>query len=323
MANINGINAGLVLTNVAGATTIANMTCGLVPATSGQTWIGNNGTGVLNLSGGTLTTNNWLALGRASSHRLRRSQPQRQRGRDPCRERRQRGDGRRRRQRQRDHQSVGQLDLRPTLYNQVQIGPSGWGLYTISGGTGNFLATTLGNLKPPMASGILTVSGSATVNATTVTLGGATNGSGIVNLNGGLLAATQLAATGTGTTAFNLNGGTLQAAPGAAGELHHRPEQHQCLFRRGRHQYQRPEHRYFAKPGHARRQRLAVDQRSAARVTWPRRPSRSPAAAAAAPRPRPTIDGNGNITGITITNPGTGYTSARRRRSPWSAATAS
>ena len=65
--NISGgslYSAGnLAISNVNGATTVANMTAGaLTTGAGGQLFIGNNGVGVLNLSGGTMTVNNWLAL---------------------------------------------------------------------------------------------------------------------------------------------------------------------------------------------------------------------------------------------------------------------
>ena len=50
------------------------------------------------------------------------------------------------------------------LWPTVQIGSSGWGLYTASGGTGQFGSTSLGSAAAT-GFGILTVSGSAIVNA--------------------------------------------------------------------------------------------------------------------------------------------------------------
>ena len=141
--------------------------------TAGQMFIGNNGTGVLNLSGGTVTVNNWLALGRTATTGfgvLNLS-----------------GSG------TVVHSTTNNVELagdggngnaiinqsgNSTFQNSfgtVEIGPSGWGLYTASGGTANFGSTSLGNLAA-YGFGILTVSGSANVNAGGITMGGTTDG---------------------------------------------------------------------------------------------------------------------------------------------------
>ena len=136
-------------------------------------------------------------------------------------------------------------------------------------------------------------------------MGGA--GSGIVNLNGGLLTATQVTGAG-GTSVFNFNGGTLQAAAGA-----------QTAFMSGLTSVN-------VYSGGAiintNGQNIAISQ---SLVTPAGNGVQSIALSGsgyvAAPAVKisggggsgataeATIDGSGNITGITITNPGTGYTS--------------
>jgi fibronectin-binding autotransporter adhesin len=305
LASADTANVGtVILSNVAGATTIANMTGGAINS-GGQMMIGNNGTGVLNISGGTVTVNSWLALGRASAtgfgvlnlngsgvvvHALTNN----------VEVSGDNGNG----------NSIIQQSGNSTFSNSfgtVEIGPSGWGLYTVSNGTASFGTTTLGNLSA-VGAGILTVSGSANVNAGTITLGGATNGSGIVTLNGGLLTTTQVTSLGSGTTVLNLNGGTLQAAAGAqsnfatslsainvysGGALINTNSQNIAVSN------------LVAPAGNGVQSVTSVSGSGyvATPVVKISGGGGSGATAEAA------IDGNGNLTGITITNPGTGYTS--------------
>ncbi len=200
----------MVFSNAASATTVANMTGGAVnPA--GQMFIGNNGTGVLNQSGGTVTVNDWLSLGRASTTGFGVLNLT--------------GSG------TVVHSSTNNVEIagdggngnaiinqsgNSTFQNNfgtVEIGPSGWGLYTASNGTANFGSTSLGNLAA-YGVGILTVSGSANVNAGGITIGGTTGGSGQVNLNGGVLSTTGITGVGPGANNFTFNGGVLVAASG-------------------------------------------------------------------------------------------------------------
>ncbi len=278
------------------------MTGGAVNA-AGEMWIGNNGFGVFNLSGGTVTVNNWLALGRNANTGFGTLNLS--------------GSG------TLVHAGAGNVELvnnngnaiinqsgKSTFTNSVgtvQIGASGWGLYTASGGTASFGSTSLGNGNAN-GLGILTVVDSAYVNAGGMTLGGASGGSGLVNLISGVLAATQITATGTGTTIFNVNGGTLTAAPGA-----------QTTFVNGlanmtvgssgavintNGQTIAISSNLTAPSGKGVQSITAsgngYDNAPAVKITGG---GGSGATAEA------TIDANGNLTGFKITNPGSGYTS--------------
>ena len=296
----------IVLSNAASATTIVNMTGGAVTS-AGQLWIGNNGTGVVNLSGGTVTSNDWLSVGRTVAtagfgalnlsgsgtivHSTTNNVELSGNG----------GNG----------TSIVQQTGNSTFQNSfgtVQIGSSGWGLYTASSGTANFGSTSLGSVAAT-GIGILTVSGSAIVNAGGLTLGGLANGSGLVNLNGGVLSATGIAAGGSGTNSFTFNGGTLVAAPSA-----------QTSFANGLASMN-------VGPGGAiintNGQNIAivsslvapagngVQSISAGGSGYISAPAvKISGGGGSGATAEALIDGSGNLTGITITNPGTGYTSA-------------
>ena len=308
-ATFGGAGA-LILNNVAGGTTIANMSGGSVTSV-GEMWIGNNGAGALSLSGGTVTADSWLALGRNTAtgfgvlnlsgsgvvvHAVANSVEMVNTG----------------------GNAIIQQSGNSTFQNnfgQVQIGASGWGLYTISGGTANFGATTLGNVNANNDSGlgILTVSGSAVVNSTTVTLGttagtATANGSGIVTLNGGLLAMTQLTTAGTGANTFNLNGGTLQAAAGAAanfitGLSNINVFSGDAVINTNGQNIAIPQN--LVTPGGNGVQSISLSGTGYA-VTPAVKISGGGGSGATA---EAMINSSGSITGITITNPGTGYTS--------------
>ena len=88
----------------------------------------------------------------------------------------------------------------------INVGFGGTGSYTISAGTvtGDFY---LGAFR----SATLTVSGTGLVQSTTIQIGAGVNGSGTVDLDGGMISA-QRVTTNAGSSTINFNGGTLRAA---------------------------------------------------------------------------------------------------------------
>jgi hypothetical protein len=143
----------------------------------------NNGSGIVNQSGGTVTANRWLAVGLGSTQQAKYNL------------------------------SGGTVNA-----GGIEAGADGPGLIAISG---NGLLNVSGNTEVPTrnGAGTLSVTGNGVLNTTNVLIGGRDNatpgnvfGSGVVNQSGGLVKATgdvivQRPNVGTGT--YNLSGGTL------------------------------------------------------------------------------------------------------------------
>jgi fibronectin-binding autotransporter adhesin len=176
---------------------------GVFNDTVGEFWVGEaGGSGVLNIQdNGSFTTNNWLAVGRASGA------------------------------------SIGVINLsgNGTLIkqnaNNFTIGSGGSGTVNQTGGTLSSLDTYVGEVSNGVANlsggtstftgylfvglqnsatGTLNISGTAAVNTQMITLGGSGAATGTVNLNGGsLTAASIVAGTSSGTQILDFNGGTL------------------------------------------------------------------------------------------------------------------
>ncbi len=220
----NGQGDGVVaFGNTTGATGLLTMTGGtfntvptVVNATSGQAvnlapqlWIGQGGgVGVANVSGGTITVDNWLAVGRgggtgtlnlggtASVVKLPASNGEITLGATTS-------------------TSVGTINQTGgTLANtgsETWVGETGVGTYNASGGTASLGLLAVGQSG---VSGTVNVTGTAKVTAATVVVARLDAVNGTLNVGaGGLLNAQDLyRGTSTGTARVNLNaGGTLQA----------------------------------------------------------------------------------------------------------------
>ncbi|MES2660915.1 MAG: autotransporter-associated beta strand repeat-containing protein [Verrucomicrobiota bacterium] len=113
---------------------------------------------------------------------------------------------------------------------ETWIGEGRAGTWTVSGGTANVLALNVGQNNGGV--GILTLQnassgatgaltnggGTEVITATALTLGNLGTGAGTVNLDGGTLAVNSIA-KGAGTGTFNFNGGILRARSGAGATL--------------------------------------------------------------------------------------------------------
>ena len=94
------------------------------------------------------------------------------------------------------------------------------GILSVSGGTFNQTGTGTSLIVGEEGTGILTISGSGVVNSVStgagVTLGLTATGVGTLNLNGGTLVANHVLGNLSGSGTFNFNGGTLKAGPSAS-----------------------------------------------------------------------------------------------------------
>jgi fibronectin-binding autotransporter adhesin len=143
----------------------------------------NNGSGIVNQSGGTVTANRWLAVGLGSTQQAKYNL------------------------------SGGTVNA-----GGIEAGADGPGLIAISG---NGVLNVAGNAEVPTrnGAGTLSVSGNGVLNASNILLGGRDNttvgnvfGSGVVNQSGGLVKVNGdvvVQRPNVGTGAYNLSGGTL------------------------------------------------------------------------------------------------------------------
>ncbi len=187
-----------------------NISDNAVATAASEMWVGNGpqSTGVVNQNGGTVTANNWLAIGRDSgngTYNLNAGTLNHGAG---------------------NHTIIGSINgvgvltqKGTSVYNETNElrlgeGAAGSGTYDAQGGTGNIG----GNMVVGWiggGTGIFNLSG-ATVNAANVFVGGdgsGTAGNGTVNLNSGVLFTNtiQRINNGGGLASLNFNGGTLRA----------------------------------------------------------------------------------------------------------------
>ena len=248
-----------------------------------ELWVGPNAGsfGSMVMSGGTVTSNGWFVVGRDGSGLV--------------------------------NVSGGTLNVPVDNFTIASFG-AGYGVATLSGNSITNVSAAAGRLiVGEGGTGILTVSGTAAVNVTGplgVQIGLNAGGTGIANLNGGVLTTSNVQrGTGISTGTFNFNGGTLKA--GAASGT-----------------YITGLTNAFVHSGGAN-----IDDNAFA-ITIPQAllaPTGNGVTAGgltisgngyiSAPDVRITggggsgataiasIDGSGNLTGITLTNPGVNYTS--------------
>jgi len=178
-------NATIVLGTGTGASGTLNLENGTVNA-AGEVWFGNNATGTVTQSGGTLSSGSFFVVGRSSG-------------------------------------AVGTYNLSGGTVNATTTNAASFavlgsfaganGTLSVSGGTFNVSG---GNqmIIGEGGTGTLNVSGTGLVTITDATqglrLGANATGVGTVNLNGGTIQ-TAIVTKGTGAGTFNFNGGTLQA----------------------------------------------------------------------------------------------------------------
>jgi fibronectin-binding autotransporter adhesin len=204
--------------NIGGSTSATlNISDNAVVTAANELWVGNGpqSTGVVNQNGGTVTANNWLAIGRESgngTYNLNAGTLNHGAG---------------------NHTIIGSLNgvgvltqKGTSVYNETNElrlgeGAAGAGTYDAQGGTGNIG----GNMVVGWVAGgtgVFNLNG-ATVNANNVFVGGDGGGSagnGTVNLNSGILFTNSIQHinNGGGTASLNFNGATLRARSGQ-GEL--------------------------------------------------------------------------------------------------------
>lgn len=187
-----GNNNSMVGARDGGASTgIVNQTGGDLNVVTGEFWIGQNGndnstpankaTGTYNLSNGTVTLNNWLAIGREGGN--------------------------------------GTLNISGGTFtkqgaNHIEIGGTGTngstGLINQIGGTFNALTGETRIGLSAAGSGTYTISG-GNANLGIVKLSHANNGKATINLNGGTMTVQKIEKTTAGNGAVNFNGGVLRA----------------------------------------------------------------------------------------------------------------
>lgn len=187
-----------------GGTATLTVTGGEV-SSGGEFWVGNGGSsdGTVNLSGGTITSGSWVAVGRDGAKGTLNVS----------------GGSLTRNGTASNHfVTNGTADKVATInhtggtitntISETQLAENAGNVtaWSASGGTGNFADLQVG--RSGMAT--LTISGTANYTATTVRLGVNASGTGVLNLNGGTLTANSVSKVDGGGT-INFNGGTLRA----------------------------------------------------------------------------------------------------------------
>lgn len=190
---------------------VINVDGGNLNLTTGELWLGNAGSskGTVNLSSGSITVNNWIAVGRngTASGDFEMT-----------------GGTLTKNANGTSRFVIGSGGTASGVLNQsggaivsnlTSVGESGTGTATLSGGTASLGGLIVNDSGP---AGTLTIKGSAAVSATSVVMGNSGSGTSTFNLNGGSFTASSIATgNSTGTKTFSWTGGNLTTGSFAVG----------------------------------------------------------------------------------------------------------